>query len=73
MNRTDECGQGREFEPGFKNVLGYELEAHMGLIHEKNQGPKILCYCNFKLLFCTYMYIYFPVLYIYFFQENKSL
>jgi hypothetical protein len=38
----------RDFEPEFENVLGYELGAHMGSIHEKNQGPKILCYCTFK-------------------------
>ncbi len=38
----------REFEPEFKNVSGYELGAHMGLIHEKNQGPQISCYCTFK-------------------------
>ncbi len=38
----------REFEPEFENVLGYELGAHMGSIHEKNQGPKISCYCTFK-------------------------
>ncbi len=39
----------REFEPEFENVLGYELGAHMGSIHEKNQGPKISCYCTFKV------------------------
>jgi hypothetical protein len=39
----------REFEPEFENVLGYELGAHLGSIHEKNQGPKISCYCTFKL------------------------
>jgi hypothetical protein len=22
----------------------------MGLIHEKKQGPKILCYCTFKMM-----------------------
>jgi hypothetical protein len=38
----------REFEPEFENVLGYELGAHIGSIHEKNQGPKISCYCTFK-------------------------
>jgi hypothetical protein len=38
----------REFGPEFKNVFGYELEAHMGSIYEKNQGPKNLCYCTFK-------------------------
>ncbi len=42
----------REFEPEFENVLGYELGAHMGSIHEKNQGPKISCYCTFKLNLC---------------------
>jgi hypothetical protein len=40
----------REFGPEFENDLGYELGAHMGLIHEKNQGPKISCYCTFKFL-----------------------
>ncbi len=44
----------QEFEPAFENVLGYELGAHMGLIHEKNQGPKI-----FKVITKTYMYIPF--------------
>jgi hypothetical protein len=38
----------REFEPEFEEVLGYELGAHMGSIHEKNQRPKISCYCTFK-------------------------
>jgi hypothetical protein len=37
-----------EFEPEFEKVLGCELGAHMGLIHEKNQRPKISCYCTFK-------------------------
>ncbi len=39
----------REFEAELENVLGYELGAHMGSIHEKNQGPKISCYCTFKV------------------------
>ncbi len=30
----------REFEPELENVLGYELEAHMGSIHEKTWGQK---------------------------------
>ncbi len=38
----------REFEPEIENVYGYELGAHMGSIHKKNQGPNILCYCTFK-------------------------
>ncbi len=38
----------REFEPEFDNVLGYELGANMGSIHEKNLGPNISCYCTFK-------------------------
>jgi hypothetical protein len=38
----------REFEPEFENVSGYELGAHMGSIHEKNEGPKISSYCTFK-------------------------
>jgi hypothetical protein len=38
----------REFEPEFENVLGYELGDHMGSFHEKNQGPKISCYCTFE-------------------------
>ncbi len=38
----------REFEPEFEKVLGYELGAHMESIHEKNQRPKISCYCTFK-------------------------
>jgi hypothetical protein len=39
----------RELKPEFENVLGYELGAHMGSFHEKNQGPKISCYCTFKI------------------------
>jgi hypothetical protein len=38
----------QKFEPELENVLGYELGVHMGSIHEKNQGPKISCYCTFK-------------------------
>ncbi len=38
----------RELKPEFENVLGYQLGAHMGSIHEKNQGPKISCYCTFN-------------------------
>ncbi len=30
----------RELEPEFENVLGYELGAHMGSIHEKTRGQK---------------------------------
>jgi hypothetical protein len=37
-----------EFEMEIKNILGHELGAHMSLIHEKNQRPKISCYCTFK-------------------------
>ncbi len=45
-----------EFEIEIKNILEHESRAHMGLIHEKNQKPKISCYCTFyrrrkKLLF----------------------
>jgi hypothetical protein len=29
----------------------------MGLIHEKNQRPKISCYCTFKKLFLKYINI----------------
>ncbi len=32
----------REFEPELENVLGYELGAHMGSIHEKKPGAKNL-------------------------------
>ncbi len=32
----------REFEPEFKEVLGYELGAHMGSIHEKKPEAKNL-------------------------------
>jgi hypothetical protein len=38
----------REFEPEFEIVLEYQIGAHMGLIHEKTQGPEISCYCTFK-------------------------
>jgi hypothetical protein len=48
----------RECEPEFEDVLGYELGAHMGTIHEKNQGPKISCYCTFNIEPLTfYFYI----------------
>jgi hypothetical protein len=33
-----------EFEIEIKNILEQESGAHMGLIHEKNQRPKISCY-----------------------------
>jgi hypothetical protein len=49
----------REFEPEFKNILGYELGAHMGSIHEKSQGPKILCYCTFNVLLSQDRRIYY--------------
>ncbi len=38
-----------EFEIEIKNILEHESGAHVGLIHEKNQRPKILCYCTFNL------------------------
>jgi hypothetical protein len=38
-----------EFEMEIKNIWGHELGAHMRLIHEKNQRPKISCYCTFKM------------------------
>jgi hypothetical protein len=38
----------REFKPEFGIVLGSESWAHMGSIHEKNQRPKISCYCTFN-------------------------
>jgi hypothetical protein len=37
-----------EFEIEIKNILEHESEAHMGLIREKNQRPKISFYCTFK-------------------------
>ncbi len=37
-----------EFKMEIKNILGHELEAHMGLIYEKNQRLKISCYCTFS-------------------------
>ncbi len=37
-----------EFMTEFENILGYESEAQMGLIDEKNQRSKISCYCPFK-------------------------
>ncbi len=46
----------QKFEPEFENVLGYELGAHMGSIHEKKPGAKNLvsCYCTFKQFsFCS--------------------
>jgi hypothetical protein len=32
-----------------KNILGHESAAHMGLIHEEKQRPKISCYCTLKV------------------------
>jgi hypothetical protein len=40
-----------EFEMEINNILEHELGAHMRLIHEKNQRPKISCYCTFKARF----------------------
>jgi hypothetical protein len=37
-----------EFEIEIKTILEHESRAQMGLIHEKNQRPKISCYCTFK-------------------------
>jgi hypothetical protein len=37
-----------EFEIEIKTILEHESRAHIGLIHEKNQRPKISCYCTFK-------------------------
>jgi hypothetical protein len=38
-----------EFVKEIKNILGHESGAYMRLIHEKNQKPKIACYCTFKV------------------------
>ncbi len=38
-----------EFEIEINTILEHESGAHMGLIHEKNQRPKISCYCTFKI------------------------
>ncbi len=38
-----------KFEIEIKNILEHESGAHMGLIHEKNQRPKISCSCTFNL------------------------
>jgi hypothetical protein len=37
-----------EFEIEIKNILELESGAHIRLIHEKNQRPKISCYFTFK-------------------------
>jgi hypothetical protein len=37
-----------EFALEIKNILVRKSGAHMGFIHEKNQRPKISCYCIFK-------------------------
>jgi hypothetical protein len=37
-----------KFVNEFENILGYESEAQMGLIDEKNQWSNISCYCPFK-------------------------
>ncbi len=38
-----------EFEIEIKNILEHESRVHMGLIHLKNQRPKISCYCTINL------------------------
>jgi hypothetical protein len=39
----------RRIQNGYiKNILRHESGAHMGLIHEEKQRPKISCYCTFK-------------------------
>jgi hypothetical protein len=46
-----------EFGIEIKNILEHESEAHMGLIHEKNQRPKIsvpLIDCFITALICCY-------------------
>jgi hypothetical protein len=40
-----------EFKMDIKNILGHESAAHMGLIHEEKQRPKISCYCIFNRKF----------------------
>jgi hypothetical protein len=37
-----------EFKMDIKNILVHESAAHMGLIHEEKQRPKISCYYTFK-------------------------
>jgi hypothetical protein len=54
----------REFELEFENVSGYELGAHMGSIHEKNQGPKIWCYFFFLYIFFQILYIFYNTIFI---------
>jgi hypothetical protein len=45
-----------EFKMETKNILGHELGAHMTLVHEKNQRPKISCYCTFKQAFLNFSF-----------------
>jgi hypothetical protein len=53
-----------EFKIDIKNILGYESAAHMGLIHEEKQRPKISCYCSFnncailKCYFCLISFLW---------------
>ncbi len=47
-----------EFEMEIKNNLGHESGAHMGLIHENNQRPKILCNVGLQLHTSTGPYFY---------------
>jgi hypothetical protein len=44
-----------EFKIEIKNILEHESGAHLGLIHEKNQRPKISCYCTFKVALKTHL------------------
>jgi hypothetical protein len=37
-----------KFVTEYENILGYESEAQMGLIDEKNQRSKISCYCPLR-------------------------
>jgi hypothetical protein len=43
-----------EFEIEIQNILEHESGVHMGLICEKNQRPKILCYCSFTYKCAVY-------------------
>jgi hypothetical protein len=43
-----------EFKMDIENILGHKSAAHMGLIHEEKQRPKISCYCTFLAVYSDF-------------------
>jgi hypothetical protein len=40
-----------KFETEFENILGCESVFQVGSFDEKNQSPKISCYCPFNIIY----------------------